>query len=98
MLSDIEIAENAQLVDIREVAKKLGLGENELELYGKYKAKVTLPKTAQRKAKLILVTAINPTASGEGKTTVAIGLADGLAKIGKSMLSIVYFSFSRHNW
>ncbi len=83
MLSDIQIAESAQLIDIREVAKKLNLTENELELYGKYKAKISLPKSAERNAKLILVTAINPTASGEGKTTVSIGLADGLSKIGK---------------
>ena len=83
MLTDIEIAESAKLNDIRDVAKSLGLTENELELYGKYKAKVVLPKNAKRKAKLILVTAINPTASGEGKTTVSIGLADGLSKIGK---------------
>ena len=83
MLSDIEIAESAQLIDIREVAKKLNLTENELELYGKYKAKISLPKDSKRNAKLILVTAINPTASGEGKTTVSIGLADGLSKIGK---------------
>ena len=83
MLTDIEIAESAKLKDIREVAKALNLTESELELYGKYKAKVALPKGAKRKAKLILVTAINPTASGEGKTTVSIGLADGLAKIGK---------------
>ena len=62
MLSDIEIAESAQLIDIREVAKKLNLTENELELYGKYKAKISLPKDAKRNAKLILVTAINPTA------------------------------------
>ena len=66
MLSDIEIAESAELIDIREVAKKLNLTENELELYGKYKAKISLPKNAQRNAKLILVTAINPTSSGEG--------------------------------
>ncbi len=84
MLSDIEIAEKAELIDIREVAKKLRLTEDDLELYGKYKAKVSLPKEAKRKAKLILVTAINPTASGEGKTTVSIGLADGLSRIGKS--------------
>ena len=83
MLSDIEIAESAQLSDIREVAKTLGLTENELELYGKYKAKISLPKGAKRSGKLILVTAINPTSSGEGKTTVSIGLADGLSKIGK---------------
>ena len=85
MLSDIEIAENAKLIDVREVAKKLGLTENELELYGKYKAKISLPQNTQRNGKLILVTAINPTASGEGKTTVSIGLADGLAKIGKNV-------------
>ena len=84
MLSDIEIAESAELIDIRDVAKKLDLTENELELYGKYKAKIALPANAERKAKLILVTAINPTASGEGKTTVSIGLADGLSKIGKN--------------
>lgn len=83
MLSDIEIAERAELIDVREVAKKLDLTENELELYGKYKAKISLPKNAARKAKLVLVTAINPTSSGEGKTTVSIGLADGLSKIGK---------------
>ncbi len=83
MLSDIEIAESAELFDIRDVAAKLNLTENDLELYGKYKAKISLPKTAEKKAKLILVTAINPTSSGEGKTTVSIGLADGLSKIGK---------------
>ena len=71
MLSDIEIAESAKLQDVREIAKKLNLTENELELYGKYKAKISLPANAERKAKLILVTAINPTSSGEGKTTVS---------------------------
>ena len=85
MLSDIEIAEAAELIDIREVAKKLNLTENELELYGKHKAKISLPKNTERKGKLILVTAINPTASGEGKTTVSIGLADGMAKLGKKV-------------
>lgn len=83
MLSDIEIAENAELKDIREVAAQLSLTEDELELYGKYKAKLSLPEGLPRKAKLILVTAINPTASGEGKTTVSIGLADGLKKLDK---------------
>ncbi len=83
MLSDIEIAESAKLQDIREIAKKAGLTENQLEPYGKYKAKLCLSDSAERKAKLILVTAINPTSSGEGKTTVSIGLADGLQKIGK---------------
>jgi formate--tetrahydrofolate ligase len=84
MLSDIEIAESVPMRDIREVAKQLGLSEEELELYGKYKAKVSAPKK-ERNAKLILVTAINPTASGEGKTTVSIGLADGMKKLGKKV-------------
>ena len=83
MLSDIEIAESAKLQDIRDIAKKAGIAESYLELYGKYKAKLCLPKDGEKKAKLILVTAINPTSSGEGKTTVSIGLADGLQKIGK---------------
>lgn len=85
MLSDIEIAENAELKDIREVAAQLSLTEDELELYGKYKAKLSLPEGLPRKAKLVLVTAINPTASGEGKTTVSIGLADGMKKLGKKV-------------
>ena len=84
MLSDIEIAESAKLKDIRTIALKLGLDENDLELYGKYKAKIVLKDFAP-KAKLVLVTAINPTASGEGKTTVSIGLADGMAKLGKKV-------------
>ncbi|MDE6356398.1 MAG: formate--tetrahydrofolate ligase [Clostridia bacterium] len=82
MLTDIEIAESCNLKDIREIAKKLGLNEDALELYGKYKAKINLTQV-KPKSKLILVTAINPTASGEGKTTVSIGLADGLSKLGK---------------
>ena len=85
MLSDIEIAERAKPEDIRVVAARLGLTEEELELYGKYKAKLSLPEGMERKAKLILVTAINPTASGEGKTTVSIGLADGMRKLGKKV-------------
>ena len=84
MLSDIEIAESAKMQDIREIAKKLSLTEDEIELYGKYKAKISCP-VRERKAKLVLVTAINPTASGEGKTTVSIGLADGMAKEGKKV-------------
>lgn len=84
MLSDIQIAESCKLKDIREIASKLGLGEDELELYGKYKAKIRC-KNFSPDAKLILVTAINPTASGEGKTTVSIGLADGMAKLGKKV-------------
>ena len=84
MLSDIEIAESCKMKDIREIAAKLGLNEDGLELYGKYKAKINLSKV-NPKSKLILVTAINPTASGEGKTTVSIGLSDGLSKIGKKV-------------
>lgn len=84
MLTDIEIAESCKMQDIREIAKRLGLNEDNLELYGKYKAKINL-KQVKPKSKLILVTAINPTASGEGKTTVSIGLADGLSKLGKKV-------------
>lgn len=84
MLSDIEIAERCKMKDIREIAEKLGLDENNLELYGKYKAKISLDKV-DPKSKLILVTAINPTAGGEGKTTVSIGLADGMARLGKKV-------------
>ena len=85
MLSDIEIAESAKLKDIREVAKELGIGEDGLELYGRYKAKIAVPPAGDRQGKPILVTAINPTASGEGKTTVSIGLADGMRRIGKKV-------------
>lgn len=85
MLSDIEIAESAKLEDIRVVAARLGLTEEELEPYGKYKAKLSLPAGLKRNGKLILVTAINPTASGEGKTTVSIGLADGMRRLGKKV-------------
>lgn len=84
MLTDIEIAESCKLQDIRKIAKKLKLKEDDLELYGKYKAKINLEKV-NPKSKLILVTAINPTASGEGKTTVSIGLADGMARLNKKV-------------
>ncbi|MTI56900.1 formate--tetrahydrofolate ligase [Geosporobacter ferrireducens] len=88
--SDIEIAQEAKLQDIREIAKKLNLTEADLELYGKYKAKVDynlLKKdNGGKKAKLILVTAINPTPAGEGKTTTTIGTADALSKLGKNTL------------
>lgn len=84
MLSDIEIAKNCKMKDITEIAAQLGLGEDEIERYGKYKAKLSL-KPRDRKAKLILVTAINPTASGEGKTTVSIGLADAMKRSGKKV-------------
>ena len=84
MLTDIEIAENCKMKDIREIAKKLSLDEDRIEMYGKYKAKINLDKT-EPKSKLVLVTAINPTAGGEGKTTVSIGLADGMSKLGKKV-------------
>ncbi len=84
MLTDIEIAESCKLHDIRKIAKKLKLKEENLELYGKYKAKINLEKL-NPVSKLVLVTAINPTAGGEGKTTVSIGLADGMARLGKKV-------------
>ena len=88
--SDIEIAQESKPLHIKEIGKKLGLNEDDLEFYGKYKAKVdyNLLKTHKRekKAKLILTTAINPTPAGEGKTTTTIGVADGLQKIGKNSL------------
>lgn len=88
--SDIEIAQEVQPQKIQFIAEKLGLREDDIELYGKYKAKVDYNLLKQerkdgKKAKLILVTAINPTPAGEGKTTTTIGLADGLAKIGKKV-------------
>ena len=88
--SDIEIAQEAKPQDIREIAKKLGLSDDEVELYGKYKAKVDynlLKKdNKKKKAKLILTTAINPTPAGEGKTTTTIGVADAFAKLNKNVL------------
>lgn len=87
--SDIEIAQEAKPLDIGEIGKKLGLKEEDLELYGRYKAKVDynlLKKESNKKAKLILTTAINPTPAGEGKTTTTIGVADGLQRIGKNVL------------
>lgn len=89
-MSDIEIARNAKLKDIREVAKDVGLTEEEIESYGKYKAKITEKAFSklenEKNGKLVLVTAINPTPLGEGKTTMSIGLADGLRKIGKKSI------------
>ncbi len=87
MLTDIEIAQQVQAQPIKEVAEKLGISEEHLEYYGKYKAKLSeslIKETAGNKdGKLILVTAINPTPAGEGKTTTSVGLGDALAKIGK---------------
>ena len=89
--SDIEIAQEATPIHIREVAAKIGLSEDDIELYGKYKAKVdynlmdTKPGSG-KKAKLILTTAINPTPAGEGKTTVTVGVGDALARLGKNVV------------
>lgn len=85
-LSDIEIAQGKELKHIKEIAAKLGIEEDDLEMYGKYKAKLPLNLIDEEKIKqnnLILVTAITPTPAGEGKTTVSIGLTEGLNKIGK---------------
>ncbi len=87
--SDIEIAQEAKLKDIREIAAKMGLTEDDIDLYGRYKAKVDynlLKKSPGKNAKLILVTAINPTPAGEGKTTTSIGVADGLSRLGKNTI------------
>lgn len=86
-MNDIEIARNTQLEKIENIAKKLEIDEEELELYGKYKAKISnkaYERARNKKdGKLILVTAISPTPLGEGKTTVSIAIADGLTRIGK---------------
>ncbi len=90
MLSDIEIAQKAHMLPITEVAAKLGIGEEDIELYGRYKAKLSMDliKRVQDKpdGKLILVTAITPTPAGEGKSTTTVGLAQGLAKIGQKVI------------
>lgn len=88
--SDIEIAQEAVAQDIRDIAKKINLSEDDIELYGKYKAKIdynVLDRTEDRNGKLILTTAINPTPAGEGKTTTSIGVADALAKLGKNVIT-----------
>ncbi len=84
MRSDIEIAQSTTLLPIARVAEKLGLGEENLEHYGRYMAKLRLPpEKLENRGKLVLVTAINPTKAGEGKTTTSIGLADALNRLGK---------------
>ena len=90
MLSDIEIAQQASLLPIKNVAAQIGIAEDELEFYGKYKAKLSDELSARVKdnpdGKLILVTAINPTPAGEGKTTTTAGLGQAMAKIGKKAI------------
>ena len=87
-LSDIEIAQSAKMLPITEVAARAGLSEDQLECYGRYKAKVDIHSLADvpQKGKLVLVTAINPTPAGEGKTTTSVGLADALCGMGKSTM------------
>ena len=87
MLTDVEIAQSAKMKPISEIAQKLGLEDDDLELYGKYKAKIALEAINRLEnnpdGKLVLVTAINPTPAGEGKTTTMIGLSQALNKLGK---------------
>lgn len=90
MKTDIEIAQEAKMLPIKDVAASYGIGEDELELYGKYKAKLTDELWARVKdrpdGKLVLVTAINPTPAGEGKTTTTVGLGQALGKLGKKAI------------
>jgi len=91
-LTDIEIAQASTLKHIREIAEKLNIGEDDLEMYGKYKAKLPLDLIAPdkvQKSNLVLVTAMTPTPAGEGKTTTSIGLTEGLSKIGKKVCVVL---------
>ena len=91
MKTDIQIAQEAQMLPIRQVAAAYGISEDQLELYGKYKAKLSDELWEQVKnrpdGKLVLVTAINPTPAGEGKTTTSVGLSDALSRLGKKTLA-----------
>lgn len=90
--TDLEIAQNAKMLPIKDVANKLNISEDDLELYGKYKAKLPLHLINPEKIKqnkLVLVTAITPTPAGEGKTTTSIGLTEGLNKIGKKAIAVL---------
>ena len=88
--SDIEIAQESKMKPIVEIAEKIGLEEDDLELFGKYKAKLSNEALAKLKTKesgkIILVTSINPTPAGEGKSTVTVGLADAFNRIGKKTM------------
>lgn len=90
MLTDIEIAQNAKMKHIKDVAKTIGIKEDELEFYGKYKAKMSEELinrvSGNKDGKLVLVTAINPTPAGEGKTTTTVGLGDAMSLLGKKCL------------
>ncbi|MGF3084481.1 formate--tetrahydrofolate ligase, partial [Streptococcus pyogenes] len=90
MKSDIEIAQSVALQPITDIVKKVGIDGDDIELYGKYKAKLSFEKMkaveANEPGKLLLVTAINPTPAGEGKSTMSIGLADALNQMGKKTM------------
>lgn len=90
MKSDIQIAQEATMLPIKDVAASIGIQEDDLELYGKYKAKISDELIERSKnnpdGKLILVTAINPTPAGEGKTTTSVGLGEAFGKLGKKAL------------
>ena len=91
-MTDLEIAQKAQMLPIRKVAKKLNISEDDLDPYGKYKAKLPLhliDAEKMKNSKLVLVTAITPTPAGEGKTTVSIGLTEGLNRIGKKAIAVL---------
>ena len=91
-MTDLEIAQNATLLPVKEIAKKLNINEDDIDPYGKYKAKLSLHLIDAQKiknSKLVLVTAITPTPAGEGKTTVSIGLTEGLNKIGKKAIAVL---------
>ena len=87
MKSDIQIAQEAVMKPIREIASSIGLDEEQIEFYGKYKAKIDVNRISkEKKGKLVLVTAMSPTPAGEGKSTVTIGLADAFTKLGKKSI------------
>ena len=98
MKTDIQIAQEAQMMPIREVTAGFGITEDDMELYGKYKAKLSDELWNRIKdrpdGKLVLVTAINPTPAGEGKTTISIGLTQALNKIGKKAIVALREAFS----
>jgi formate--tetrahydrofolate ligase len=98
--SDIEIAREARMKPIMEIGKKLGIPEKDLIPYGHTKAKVSLDYidglAKKKDGKLILVTAINPTPAGEGKTTTTVGLGDGLNRIGRKAMRAVPWALFRH--
>ena len=88
MKSDIEIAQEAKMKPIIKIAESIGLNEDDIEFYGKYKCKLSLDILNREKeeGKLVLVTAINPTPAGEGKSTVTVGLGQALCKLGKNSI------------